>query len=115
MNGRFILGLLLVLVLIALAASIGVNAYNVGVAQGLADSGKLAPGPYPYPFYGPFFFRPFGFGFLGFIGPLFLFLIFFALLRGLFWGRHWGRHPGHWEGQVPPAVEEWHRKMHESK
>jgi hypothetical protein len=114
MNGRFILGLLLVLVLIALAVSIGVYAYNIGVAQGLTDSGKLTT-PYPYPFYGPFFVHPFGFGFLGFLGPLFLFLIFFALLRGLFWGRHWGRYPGRWGDQVPPAVEEWHRKMHETK
>ncbi len=114
MNGRFIRGLLLVLVLILLAVGIGAYSYNLGVAQGMVDSGKFTV-PSPYPFYGPFFFRPFGFGFFGILGPLFLFLIFFALLRGLFWGRHWGRYPGRWEGQVPPAVEEWHRKMHESK
>ncbi len=115
MNGRFILGLLLVLVLIGLAVGMGAYVYNAGVAQGMADSGKLTTTPYPYPFYGPFFFRPFGFGFLGLLGPLFLFLIFFALLRGLFWGRYRGGYGRHWEGGVPPAVEEWHRKMHESK
>ncbi len=114
MNGRFILGLVLVLALLVLAAGIGVYAYNLGIAQGMVDSGKITA-PSPYPFYGPYFFRPFGFGFFGFLGPLFFFLIIFALVRALFWGRHWGRYPGHWEGQVPPAVEEWHRKMHESK
>lgn len=128
MNGRAILIGLLVLVLIAGAAGVGVYAYNVGVAQGRVDSGKVTVvegGPYPYPYGGPFFFhRPFfGFGFLGCLFPLLFFFLVFALLRGIFWrgpwgwgrGWGWGGHPGHgpWgKGNVPPMFEEWHRHAH---
>ena len=55
MNRRIILGVLLALVLIAGAVSLGVYVYNAGVAQGLAHSGKLTDLPpgaegrvYPY-------------------------------------------------------------------
>lgn len=120
MNGRFVLGVLLAIVLIVGAVGVGVYAYNAGVAQGMVDSGKVtAPVPYAYPFYGPFFFHPFGwgFGFLGCLFPLLFFFLFFGLLRGIFWGGRWGwRHHRHWdrdEHGVPPMVEEWHRKMHE--
>jgi hypothetical protein len=123
MNRRIVLGGLLALVLIAGAVSLGVYAYNLGVAQGLAQSGKfgdLPPGtdlrPYPYPG-GPFwFYRPFGFGFLGCFGPLLFLLLIFALFRGLWWGGRWGYGPGwkhsHWDKVVPPAFEEWHRQAH---
>ena len=61
MNGRTILIGLLVLVLLAGAAGVGVYAYNAGVAQGLVQGGKVTvveggPGPYPY-YGGPFLFR----------------------------------------------------------
>jgi hypothetical protein len=120
MNGRFVLGILLVLVLIAGLVGIGVYAYNVGVDQGLAQSGKLvapATGVAPYPFYGgPFFFRPygFGFGFLGCLFPLLFFFLIFALFRGLWWRGYggWGRSHEHWENGVPPRFEEWHRRSH---
>ena len=125
MNGRIILGVLLVIVLVAGAVGLGVSAYNMGLAQGMAVSGAdKAPAagvaPYPYPFFGgPFWFRPFGwgFGFLGLLFPLFFFFLIFALLRGIFWGGHRGWRRGPWMDQqtVPPAVEEWHRKMHEPK
>lgn len=125
MNGRIILGILLVIVLVAGAVGLGVSAYNMGVAQGMAVSGTDKPpaagvAPYPYPFFGgPFWFRPFGwgFGFFGFLFPLFFFFLIFALLRGIFWGGHRGWRRGPWMDQqtVPPAVEEWHRKMHEPK
>jgi hypothetical protein len=120
MNGRFVLGILLALVLIVGLIGIGVYAYNIGVTQGLAQSGKfVAPveGVAPYPFYGgPFFFHPFGFGF-GFFGCLFpllfLFLIF-ALFRGFWWrGRMgWGGPRSRWENGVPPRFEEWHQRAH---
>ena len=76
MNRRLILGILVALVLIVSAVSLGAYAYNMGVAHGLAQSEKLAelpPGaqisPYPYYYGGPFwFYRPFGFGFFGCFG-----------------------------------------------
>ena len=124
MNGRFVLGILLALVLIGGAVGIGAMAYNAGVTQGMVASGKaVAPAegaaPYAYPFYGPFFFRPFGwgFGFLSCLFPLLFFFIVFSMLRMLFWGGRWGwRHHRHWdrdEHDIPPMVAEWHRKMHE--
>lgn len=123
MNRRIILGILLALVLIAGAASLGVYAYNVGVAQGLAESARLSDlppgdGARVYPFYGgPFWFhRPFGFGFFGCFGPLLFILLIFVLVRGLWWGGLWGRGYGwkhDYEGRgVPPIFEEWHRQAH---
>ena len=111
--------MLLVLAVIAGAAGIGVYAYNVGVAQGLAESGKLAAPPtgfVPYLHYGgPFFFGPLGFGFAGCLFPLLFAFLVLVLLRGLFWrGRWaWGGHHGHWERGIPPMFEEWHRRAHE--
>jgi hypothetical protein len=119
MNGRIFLRIVLALVFIAALLGLGTYVYNVGVAQGLAESGKLVapvPGSVPYPYYGgPFFFRPFGFGFgfLGCVVPLLFLLLFFGLLRGILWRSHWGGHRGHWEKGVPPMFEEWHRKAHE--
>ncbi len=125
MNRRIVLGVLLALVLIAGAVSLGAYAYNVGFAQGLVASGKLADlppgaamGPYPAYYRGPFWFHPpFGFGFLGCFGPLFFILLIFLLVRGLWWGGRWGHGPGchhnRWGGGVPPMFEEWHRQTHQ--
>jgi hypothetical protein len=127
MSRRIVLGILLAIVLIAGAVGLGLTAYNYGVAQGLADSGRLGVEGWrgmpfvPFMHYG-WGFRPFGFGF-GFLGclfPLFFFLLLFLLIRGLFWrpwgwrggwGGPWG-HGGKWEGHVPPAFEEWHKRAH---
>lgn len=125
MNRKIVLGVLLALVLIAGAVSIGVYSYNAGVAQGLVESGKLTDLPAGaegrvYPFYGgPFFFhRPFGFGFLGCLGPLLFFFLIFALFRGLMWGGPWGRghgwRHGPWQKGVPPMFDEWHRQAHQT-
>jgi hypothetical protein len=123
MNRRVILGVLVALVLIAGAISLGTYAYNLGVAQGLAESVKLTDLPpgaevRPYPYYGgPFWFhRPFGFGFFGCFGPLLFIFLIFLLFRGLWWGGRWGYGPG-WKygyrGQgIPPMFEEWHRQAH---
>ncbi len=130
MNRRFWLPIVLVFVLIALFACIGASAFNAGIAQGVAQSGRLetppqapsqgvAPYPYPYPYRGPFFFRPFGWGFglFGLLVPLFLLFLFFGLFRAIFWHRRWGRYGprGDWGQGVPPAFEEWHRRAHEPK
>ena len=124
MNRRIVLGVLLVLVLAAGAVSLGAYAYNIGVAQGLAQSAKLGdlpPGtemtPYPYYYGGPFWFhRPFGFGFFGCFGPLLFLFLIFLLFRGLWWGGRWDHGPGwrhgHWAKGVPPIFEEWHRQAH---
>lgn len=118
MNGRIFLAILLVLVIVAGAVGLGTYAYNAGIAQGLAQSGKVvAPDGSAVPYYGPFFYRPFGFGFDGILfGCFFLFLIV-GLIRAIFWRRHWGMQGrrGMWNGDVPPMAAEWHRKMHDTK
>lgn len=117
MNSRNIFRLILALILIGAVAGLAWYAYNLGVAQGLAEGANLAVpegGERVYPYYGgPFFFRPFGFGF-GFLGclviPLFIFFLF-GLGRLFFWGgrlHRFGWYPGDREG-----FEEWHRRMHE--
>ncbi len=117
----------LAIVLIAALVGVGTYVYNAGVAQGLAASGKIvAPdgGVAPYAYYGPFY-QPWGFGFgiFGLIFPLLFIFLIFGLLRGIFFGgwrgrRGWGdprSQRGEWPHDVPPTVEEWHRKMHESQ
>jgi hypothetical protein len=121
MNGRIIFRIFLAIVLLAVVAGITAYAYNLGIAQGVVQSGKLpapATGVAPYPYYGgPFFFRPFGFPGLFCLGPLLFFLLFGILFRGLFWHGAWhaGGHPGYWEKGVPPRFDEWHRRAHEPK
>ena len=89
---------------LVLAAAVGVMAYNAGVANGIAQSGKIVSVPGgPYPYYG---WHPWGFGF--FFGPLFFFLFFFVILRGLFWRRGWRR-----GGCGYRDLDEWHRNVHE--
>ena len=117
------MGVLLALVLIAGAVSLGAYVYNIGIAQGLAQSGKLGDLPpgaelRPYPYYGgPFWYhRPFGFGFFGCLGPLLFILLFFVLFRAVWWGGRWGHGPGwrhvHGDTGAPPMFEEWHRRAH---
>jgi hypothetical protein len=105
MNRRVVLGILVVLLLVVGAVAVGGYAYQLGVAQGLANSGKLvAPqgdGVAPFYYGAPYFFYPhpfgFGFGFLGCLFPLLGFFLFFALIRGLFWRGGWGGRRG-WGG-----------------
>jgi hypothetical protein len=115
---RRILAIVLALVAVAVAVGIGTQLYQAGVARGLAESGQITPRPEgvpPYGYYRPYGYHPFGFGFgfFGFLFPLLFFFLIFSLFKGFFW-RPWG-----WYGPskygVPPAVEEWHRKAHESQ
>src|SRR6266508_2793910 len=122
MNRRFGVGILIVIVLALGALGIGVLAFNMGLAQGIAQSAQAGDGaPFNYAPY-LFFPRPWGFGFglFGFIlFLLFLFLIF-GLVRRLIWGgplgwRYMRGGPANWgegERQVPPFFEEWHRRAH---
>ena len=97
--------------IIAAAAAIGIGAYNAGVAQGIAESGRLIAAPQPGPPYVYVWPRPWGFGFFPFF-PILFFLFFFFVVRGLLWTGRWH---GGWRYRydgVPPAFEEWHRRAH---
>jgi hypothetical protein len=117
---RVFFRVVLALVLIGAVVGLGVGVYNAGVANGIAVGGQVAlpdgaTGVAPYAYYG--LHRPFGFSFglFGLIVPLLFFFLIFGALRGLFF-RGWGRgpwHHGNWDKNVPPMVQEWHRKMHE--
>lgn len=123
MNGRWWVGIVLVIALIVGAAGLGAYAYNMGLMQGMAQADRLpAPsaGTLPYPYAGgPFFYRPwgFGFGFLGCLIPLFVLFIVFGVMRMVFWNARWGwrGHRGLNEKGVPYMFDEWHQKLHETK
>ena len=101
-------GIILTLVI---AAIVGVGAYQLGVAQGLATTGTaVAPALYYHPFF---------FGGFGFLFPLlFIFFIFF-LLRAAFWGwggRHYGGGWGRGDYQSPrERLEALHKELHGEK
>src|SRR5262245_2067695 len=92
------------------AATIGIAAYNAGVAHGIAESGRMIAAP---PVGTPVFIwpRPWGFGFFPFFPLLFLFL-FFSVVRGLLWRGPWHRRWAYRYEGVPPMFEEWHRRAH---
>jgi len=110
---------------LVLAALVGFLAYDAGVAHGVATaaSQQIAAAPQgtpppavfaPYGPYGPYgYYRPWGFGF--FFGPLFFFLLFVFVLRGLVWGGRWRRYGYYPRGPYgdPAAFDEWHRRAHE--
>ena len=112
MNNRHLFGALAIGALLLVgAAAIGIGAYNAGVAQGIAEGGRMIAAPAAGTPYAYVWRRPWGFGFFPFFPVLFL-LFFFFLVRGLLWR---GRRHGSWryrdEG-VPPVFEEWHRRAH---
>jgi hypothetical protein len=106
MSGSTLFRAIAALVLIGIVALIGVNLYEAGVAQGIADAGRTAVSssqPVPVVYYpGPHW----GYGGFGFFWPILwivgLFLLF-GLLRG---GR--GRWGGHRD-----RLEDWHRRAHQ--
>jgi hypothetical protein len=106
MSGNALVRALVALALIGVVVLIGVNVYDAGVAQGIADAGRTAVSsgqPVPVVYYpGPHW----GYGGFGFFWPiLWIFGIFllFGLLRG---GR--GRWGGHHD-----RLEDWHRRAHD--
>lgn len=124
MNGRGILRVLAVLLLVAVAIGIGTGVYNAGVTAGLDEAARTAvasgqPVPVAYP-YGAYWHGPWGFGFFGIIFWILGIFLVFGLLRAAFgWGRWGGRGPGGWGHGGPGGpggrremVEEWHRELH---
>ena len=133
MFAKVALRIVLAILLVAVLVGTGVYIYRVGLAQGLASSSLSLPqedgAAAGYPYY-PHFYRPWGFGFFpfGWVFPLFFGLLLFGFISRLLFGgwryrvyRHW--RGMHWGGRlgsdrgfdpknVPPFVEEWHRKMH---
>jgi hypothetical protein len=111
MDNRVVRALAMGGLIVAGAAAIAIGAYNAGVAQGIAESGRLIAAPpaaTPFVYVWP---RPWGFGFFP-VFPLFFLLVFFFVIRGLLWRGRWH---GGWRYRydgVPPAFEEWHRRAH---
>ena len=110
-NGSLMRALAVAVLVIVGAAALGVGAYNAGVAQGIAESGRVTVAPpvgTPYVYVWP---RPWGFGFFPFF-PLFFFLLFFFVIRGLLWRGPWRGGCGYRGAGIPPAFDEWHRPAH---
>jgi hypothetical protein len=112
MNNRSILRVLAIAALvIAGTLAVAIGAYNAGVAQGIAQSGRAITAPpagTPYVYLWP---RPWGFGFFP-IFPFFFFLFLFFVARGLLWRGPWRGGRGYRYDGVPPAFDEWHRRAH---
>ena len=120
---------ILAVVTAAVLIGLGLFVFNAGVAQGLAESGKLvAPAAgsaagMPYAWYGYPHAWGFGWGLFGCLVPLLLILVFFGFLRRLFWfgrwgpgwhhlgRRYWRDHPAGDKG-YPPFFDDWHRRAH---
>lgn len=86
MGDRFGFRLVMGIVLVVALAAVGFYTYNLGLAQGIAQSGQLvtAPGTAAPVVIWP---RPWGFGFFPFFPLMILFWIFVA--RALFWRGAW--------------------------
>ncbi len=123
---RTFLRIMFIVVVAALIIGTGIAIFNAGLVQGATQSavisGKLPDGASATTYYPPY--RPwgfFGFGCFAIFGLFLLFPLLFGFGRMLFGPRRdWHRGPWGWrEGrhfngdQVPPFVEEMHRKMHD--
>ena len=107
MRSRFAFRWLTGLLLVAAIAVVGIYAYNLGVAHGIAESGRIAAPGTGVPVV---VWRPWGFGFFPFFPFLFI-LFWFFVARGLFWRGAW-RGRGYRSGGVPPEFDDWHRRAH---
>ena len=142
-NGSIVLRVIGFLLLIALIIGGGAIVYRAGMAQGIsqspavataivqsAESGQPVPVPpmmyghgygYGYPMYRPHHgFFPFG----AICGSIFFLFLIFGLMKLVFFGgmrhRGWEGHKHgpwskHWEGDVPPMFDEWHKRAHGEK
>lgn len=129
MDGKPLMRLVTMLVVLAAVAGIAFLAFNAGVAQGMASkTGTLEgqPGapstslgtpfwPVAWPFFG---FPLFGVLIAGFLLVLVIRAAFFVLWgpRWAYWrGGHGGwRHGWEGEGGIPPMFREWHDRAHNS-
>src|SRR6267142_90042 len=107
---------------IILALVVGFVGYQIGIEQNVGVAVPAAGAPvayYGYPYH-------FGFGFLGFLFPLFFLFLIFGLLRAAMWGgRGWGSHrysygSGKWGGpwasdEARSRIEELHKELHGEK
>jgi hypothetical protein len=119
---RTFLRIVFIVVVAAVIIGTGIAIFNAGMAQGAAMSGQLPDGataPVYAPIYRPWGF--FGFGCFALLGLFLLFPLIFGLGRMAF-GPPRGWHRGPWGmggprgangEQVPPHVEELHRRLHE--
>ena len=119
---RTFLKIVFIVVVAAVIIGAGIAIFNAGMAQGAAMSGQLSDGaaaPYYAPVYRPWGF--FGFGCFALLGLFLLFPLIFGLGRLAFGPRYGWRHgpwgmggPRGFNGdQVPPFVDDMHRKLHE--
>jgi len=119
---RTFLRIAFIVVVAAVIIGTGIAIFNAGMAQGAAMSGQLSDGaaaPYYAPVYRPWGF--FGFGCFALLGLFLLFPLIFGLGRLAFGPRHGWQHgpwgiggPRGFNGeQVPPHVEDLHRRLHE--
>jgi hypothetical protein len=92
-----------------LALAVGLVAYQMGLSQGLATTlpAGAAPAAYYYPHWG------YGFGFFGFLLPLFFLFLFFGAMRAAFGGGRGGYGRGWGNGRE--RIEQIHRELHSDK
>ena len=123
---RTFLRIVFIVVVAAVIIGAGIAIFNAGMVQGATMSAQLSDGAAvpAAPYYAPMY-RPWGFGPGGWCIGLFGFLLIIFLIAGLgrmaFGPRHrWHRGPWGWRDprdfngdQVPPFVEDMHRKMHD--
>ena len=119
---RTFLKIVFIVVVAAVVIGTGLAIFNAGMVQGAAMSGQLSDGaaaPNYVPVYRPWGF--FGFGCFALLGLFLLFPLIFGLGRLAFGPRHGWQHgpwgiggPRGFNGeQVPPHVEDLHRRLHE--
>lgn len=107
------------LVVLVLLGIVGVVGYQIGIDQNVAAQLPAAGAPvayYGYPYH-------FGFGFLGFLFPLFFLFLIFGLLRAAMWGGRggWGHRYGSgsmrgpWGDEARSRIEELHKELHGEK
>ena len=98
--------------------AIGLVGYQIGISQTIATQHPAGAAPvayYGYPYH-------FGFGFLGFLFPLFFLFLIFGLMRAAFGGgRGWSKggpgygYRGRGWGDGRQRIEELHRELHGEK
>jgi hypothetical protein len=106
-----------VLVVLGIVGFVG---YQIGIGQNIAAQLPTAGAPVAY--YGYPYHFGWGFGFLGFLFPLFFLFLIFGLLRAAMWGsgRHGyghgrGKWGGGWGDDPRSRIEELHNELHGEK